>query len=149
MGRVSAERQRIGFAVASVCVVFVALMLSFFWFLGSAGQVFACKCALPGSPTEELEKFEAVFAGDVFLVQHSYDIDAKTVTPEDRTTIGINVTTVWKGAVHEVMYITTPPTGGSCGFTFVEGEEYVVYASDSHYGDDSYTASICTAEPPY
>ncbi len=144
MRTVAAKRQGIVFRVPTAYVVFIALMLSFLWFLGSAGQVFACKCAAPGSPTEELEKFEAVFAGKVFLVRHSYGPDAKTVTPADRTTVGINVSTVWKGAVHEVMYITTPPTGGSCGFTFVEGEEYVVYASDSAYGDDSYTASICS-----
>ena len=116
----------------------------FLWFLVSAAQVHACKCSEPGSPAEEVEKSDAVFAGKVFLVQHSYDPNAKSVTPEDRSTIGINVSAVWKGTVHEVMYITTPPTGGSCGLTFVEGEEYVVYASDSHYGDDSYTASICS-----
>ncbi len=144
MGRVSAKRRGVDFAVASVLMVTVALMLSFVWFLGSAGQVFACKCAVPGSPTEEIEKFAAVFAGKVFLIQHSYDPEGKSVTREDRSTIGFAVSTVWKGAVHEIMYITTPPTGGSCGYTFTEGEEYIVYASDSHYGDDSYTASICS-----
>ena len=84
------------------------------------------------------------FLGESSPLTTPMTLNAKSVTPEDRSTIGINVSTVWKGTVHEVMYITTPPTGGSCGFTFVEGEEYVVYASDSHYGDDSYTASICS-----
>ena len=93
---------------------------------------------------EELGKFDAVFVGKVFLVQHSYDPEAKSVTPEDRSTIGFEVSAVWKGSVHETTYITTPPTGGSCGYTFVEGEEYIVYASASPYGDDSYTASICS-----
>ena len=125
-------------------VFLLALLLSFVWFLASAGQVFACSCVQPGSPTEELEKFDAVFVGKVFSVQHSYDPEGKSATPEDRSTIGFEVSTVWKGAVHEVTYITTPPTGGSCGYTFVEGEEYIVYASGSHYGDDSYTASICS-----
>ena len=50
---------------------------------------------------------------------------------------------MWKGTVHEDMYITTPPTGGSCGFSFSEGEEYIVYADDVWY-DDSYTAVICS-----
>lgn len=127
-----------------IAVLIVAFTLGSLGFLVSAGQVYACSCAQPGSPLEEIEKFSAVFAGKVFLVQHSYDPSAKSVTPEDRTTIGFEVSTVWKGTVHEVMYITTPPTGGSCGYTFVEGEEYVVYASDSYYGDDSYTASICS-----
>ena len=138
------RRERLGFRIAPIYVVLFAFMFSFAWLLVSAGQVYACKCAEPGPPIEELGKFDAVFVGKVFLVQHTYDPNAKTVTQEDRSTIGFEVSTVWKGVVHEVMYITTPPTGGSCGYTFVEGEEYIVYASDSHYGDDSYTASICS-----
>ena len=51
---------------------------------------------------------------------------------------------MWKGTVHEDMYITTPPTGGSCGFTFVEGEEYIVYGYDSNYDDGGYTVGICS-----
>jgi hypothetical protein len=79
----------------------------------------------------------------VVSIHHSYDPDGKTVTPDDRSTIGFEVSAVWKGDVHETMYITTPPTGGSCGFRFAEGESYIVYAHDSHYDDDSYTVSIC------
>ncbi len=121
-----------------------ALLLGFLWFLAAAGQALACSCVEPDSPTEELAKFDAVFVGTVFSVQHSYDPEGTSVTPDDRTTIGFEVSTVWKGTVHETMYITTPPTGGSCGYTFVAGEEYIVYAYESHYGDDSYTASICS-----
>lgn len=135
---------QLGLKATRFGLLFIALMLSLVWFLASVEQANACKCAEPGSPTEELEKFDAVFSGRVFLVLHSYDPAAKSVTPEDRSTIGFAVSTVWKGTVHETMYVTTPPTGGSCGYTFVEGEEYIVYASDSHYGDDSYTASICS-----
>ena len=36
------------------------------------------------------------------------------------------------------------PTGGSCGFTFVEGEEYIVYGHDSNYADGGYTVGICS-----
>ena len=39
---------------------------------------------------------------------------------------------------------TTPPTGGSCGFTFIEGEEYIVYGHDSNYADGGYTSGICS-----
>ncbi|MCY3783332.1 MAG: hypothetical protein OXG79_06065 [Chloroflexi bacterium] len=98
----------------------------------------------PGSPSEELGKFDAVFAGRVISVHHSYDPDARSVGPDDRSTVGFEVSTVWKGAVHQTMTITTPPTGGSCGYRFVEGESYVVYAYDSPYGDGGYTAGICS-----
>ena len=133
-----------GFSVASAVIVSLALTMSFAWFLASPGQVHACKCAVPGTPAEELEKFSAVFAGRVVSVRHSYDLNAASYTPDDRTTVGFEVSAVWKGTVHEDMFITTPSTGGSCGFTFAEGEEYVVYADDSAYGDNGYAAGICS-----
>ena len=144
MRTVIAERQGIRFAFASARVLSVALMINLLWFLGNAGQVHACKCAEPGSPSEELEKFSAVFAGTVVSIQHSFDPDAESYSPEDRTTVQFEVSTTWKGAVHEDMYVTTPPTGGSCGFAFIEGEDYVVYAYDSHYDDGGYTVGICS-----
>ena len=144
MQQVNAKRQWIGLTPVSVIAVSLALMLSVLWFLGNPGQVHACKCAQPGTPSEELEEFSAVFAGRVVSIRHSFDPDAASVSRDDRTTVGFEVSAVWKGTVREDMYITTPPTGGSCGFTFVEGEEYIVYAHDSAYGDDSYTVGICS-----
>ena len=144
MQQVNAKRQWIGLTPVSVIAVSLALMLSVLWFLGNPGQVHACKCAQPGTPSEELEESSAVFAGRVVSIRHSFDPDAASVSRDDRTTVGFEVSAVWKGTVREDMYITTPPTGGSCGFTFVEGEEYIVYAHDSAYGDDSYTVGICS-----
>ena len=139
-----AKSQDRRFTASSVGVAAVAVVLSVLWFLGSAGQAYACKCAQPGPPSEEMEKFVAVFAGRVVSIEHSFDPGAATVTPDDRTTVGLEVSTVWKGAVHQDMYVTTPPTGGSCGFTFTEGEEYILYAHDSAYDDGGYTVSICS-----
>ena len=139
-----AQPQGKRFTVSSVSAVAVALVLSVLWILGNAGQAYACKCAQPGPPSEEMEKFVAVFAGRVVSIEHSFDPGAATVTPDDRTTVGLEVSTVWKGAVHQDMYVTTPPTGGSCGFTFTEGEEYILYAHDSPYEDGGYTVSICS-----
>ncbi len=138
-----AMRPVMGPRVVSIRVVSLALMLSALWFLANPGQAYACKCAEPSSPSEELEKSAAVFAGRVVSVRHSYDPDAVSHSPEDRTTVRFEVSTVWKGAVNESMYVTTPPTGGSCGFTFIEGEEYIVYGRDSSYGDGGYTVGIC------
>ena len=121
-----------------------ALVLSMLWLLGNAGQAHACKCVEPGPPSEEMEKFDAVFAGRVVSIEHNFDPNSTTLGPGDRTTIGLDVSTVWKGAVHEDMYVTTPPTGGSCGFTFTEGEEYILYAYDSAVLDEGYSVSICS-----
>ena len=139
-----AERQGTISRVAHLSILSLALTISVIWLIGNPVQVHACKCAEPGTPSEELEKSSAVFAGRVVSVRHSYDPDAASVSPEDRATVGFDVSAVWKGAVYEDMYITTPPTGGSCGFTFSEGEEYLVYAHDSPYADDGYTVGICS-----
>ena len=125
-------------------LVSLALLVGILWFLVSPETAHACKCAPPGTPSEELEKAAAVFAGRVVSIQHSYDPNATPVSPRDHTTVGFRVSAVWKGAVHENMYITTPPTGGSCGFTFAEGEEYIVYAYHGGYGDGGYTTGICS-----
>lgn len=124
--------------------VVVAAISAALMFIGSVGQAYACKCAEPGSPLEELKVYSAVFAGKVVSIQHSFDPGAESFTEEDRTTVRFEVSTVWKGVVHEDMYVTTPPTGGSCGFSFVEGEEYVVYGYDSHFDNDGYSVGICS-----
>ena len=144
MGTAVAETPGSSFTVSSAGVVAIVLVLSGLWLLGNAGLVHACKCVEPGSPSEEMEKFVAVFAGRVVSIEHSFDPNAAAVGPGDRTTVGLEVSTVWKGTVHEDMYVTTPPTGGSCGFAFTEGEEYILYAHDSAYDDGGYTVSICS-----
>lgn len=133
-----------GFTVPSAGVAAVALVLSILWLLGNAGQAHACKCVVPGPPSEEIEKFDAVFAGRVVSIEHNFDPNATPLGPGDYTTIGFEVSAVWKGAVHEDMYVTTPPTGGSCGFAFEERQEYIVYAHDGVSPDEGYRVSICS-----
>ena len=108
MQQASLGRQGSGFAPVSVVAVSFALLVSVLWFFGNAEQAYACSCAQPGSPSEELEKFSAVFAGRVVSVQHSYDPDGRSVTRDDRSTIGFEVSAVWKGTVHEQMTIRAP-----------------------------------------
>ena len=127
---------------ATLSAVSHALVVIFLWFPGHPGPVHACKCAQPGPPSLELEEFSAVFVGRVVSVQHSFDPGSAPRSREDRTKIGFEVSSMWKGAVHEKIYATTPPTGGSCGFPFREGEDYVVYAGDSAYAGGSYTVGI-------
>lgn len=122
----------------------LALMLGALWLLGTTEQAYACKCVVPGSPSEELEKFDAVFTGRVLSVEHSFDPNASSFSPGDHTTISFSVDTVWKGTVDKNIDITTPPTGGSCGFAFVEGEEYIVYAYEGAEQTDNLSVSICS-----
>ena len=122
-------------------LVFLLVVL---WLLGDTEEAYACKCVVPGSPSEEMEKFDAVFAGRVLSVHHSFDPNALSFSPGDITTVGISVSTVWKGAVEENITLTTPPTGGSCGFAFAEGEEYVVYAYNTAEDAPNLSANICS-----
>ena len=144
MGSVADKCRRLGWASVSVRVVSIALLVGVLWLLGNTGQAYACSCADPGSPIEALETSAAVFAGRVVSVEGAFDPDNVPYSPEDRTTVEFEVGAVWKGVVHERMYVTTRPDGASCGFTFVEGEEYVVYAHDSAEVDGGYGVYLCS-----
>ena len=128
----------------SVRVGSIALLVGVLWLLGSTGQAYACSCADPGSPVDALETSAAVFAGRVVSIEGGFDPDKAPYSPEDRTTVEFEVGAVWKGVVHERMYVTTRPDGASCGFAFVEGEEYVVYAHDSAEVDGGYGVYLCS-----
>ena len=144
MHQVNARRHWNGLTPVSVMAASLALIFGVLWFLGNPGQAYACSCAQPGSPSEELRESSAVFAGRVVSVRHTYDPDGRSVSRDDHSAIGFEVSAVWKGTVYEDKVITTPPTGGSCGFRFVEGEEYIVYAYDGPYVDGGYSVGICT-----
>ena len=121
---------------AHVIRLILVLSLSSLWFFATTTQVYACDCDDPVSPSEELERSAAVFAGKVTSIR---DPDGPDVLDsENHLTIGFEVDTVWKGQAYETMYVTTSPAQSACGFEFVEGEEYIVY---SHDGSSTY---LCT-----
>ena len=129
--------------LAAVPVV-AAVLAGTFWALRDPGPVHACRCAQPGAPLEELEKFQAVFAGRVVSLRHSFDSGASRLGSGERTSVGFAVSEVWKGEVHEDIQVTTPPTGGSCGFAFVEGGDYIVYAHGSPHPEGGCAVGICS-----
>lgn len=114
------------------------LSLSVLWFLANMEQGFACSCAPPDSPSEELARSAAVFSGKVIDIREYNDPNSTTISSTDPTTVKFEVETVWKGPAYETMHFTTARSGASCGFTFVEGEDYIVY---SHGGS---TVSLCS-----
>ncbi|MYD99099.1 MAG: hypothetical protein F4X98_17160 [Gammaproteobacteria bacterium] len=145
-------------AMTSAGAVGFALMLSTLWLLRSAGHVHACSCVDPHPPSEALERAAAVFAGRVVSVREFSDPSQGGVwSTADPTTVGFKVSAVWKGPAYETMYVATPRSGMSCGFTFVEGKEYIVYAQHTALGGedsvfellnkhavDGYTVSLCS-----
>ena len=96
---------------------------------GGVGRSYACICGLPGSPSEELERVAAVFAGEVVSVREA-DAILGSISSADPTTVEFRTIRVWKGPSGGTQTLTTARSGISCGFSFVEGREYIVYSYD-------------------
>ena len=104
---------------------------------GGVDRTYACLCALPGSPAEELESAAAVFAGEVVSVREA-EATLGMISSADPTTVEFRTIRVWKGPSGGTQTLTTARSGISCGFSFVKGREYIVYSYD---GSTVYTCS--------
>ena len=60
----------------------------------------------------------------------------------DPTTVRFEVDSVWKGPVDETISLETARSGASCGYTFTEGLEYLVYSRDGE------TVNLCSRTKP-
>ena len=83
-----------------------------------------------------------VFVGKVTSVREFQDPKADTYSSTDPTTVEFEIHTAWKGPSYETMSLTTARSDASCGFTFVEGEDYIVYSRDGA------TVSLCSRTRP-
>ena len=98
--------------------------------------VYACKCVTPGPPSEELGNSDLVISGRVVSIQSIDGRDGAAADPDAEAPdfgvygIELDVEAVWKGTAQETVYLTTNRDSASCGFTFVEGASYVIYAQD-------------------
>ncbi|WP_420642798.1 hypothetical protein [Candidatus Leptofilum sp.] len=94
----------------------------------SPTTVYACTCAPPGSPAEELERATAVFAGKVTQIDAPQGLLKSSADPVQIT---FQVSEVWKGSVRATQLAKTVRSDASCGYSFAIGQEYLVYASGS------------------
>ena len=122
--------------------VALVLSLSGLWLFANTGVSHACSCVAPGPPSEELAESATVFVGKVTSVREFQDPKADTWGTTDPTTIEFEIHTAWKGPSYETMSLTTARSDASCGFTFVEGEDYIVYSRDGA------TVSLCSRTRP-
>jgi hypothetical protein len=86
----------------------------------AAPAVHACSCATPGNPAQELQAnmTSSVFRGTVLeVIPHGTQTDPTVVFRTER---------VWKGRVEALKSVAT--LNNLCGYPFVAGQEYVVYA---------------------
>ncbi len=101
---------------------------------------YGCECIAPSRPTEELEKFDAVFTAKVlrFEPKQPYGKD-----------IVLNVGKRWKGKVGDRLTVDMHKDG--CAYYgFEEGKEYLIYArlKGDKPAEASYNISQCSRTKP-
>ena len=117
------------------------------WFLGIPGAQ-ACSCLQSPAPDEELKRSDAVFQGTVVGFETQGEPEAVKL---DESQLGkfyrsgrratFRVWTVWKGPRQQELVVLTGEGGGDCGFDFIIGHEYLVYADKGPSG--TYHVGIC------
>jgi hypothetical protein len=83
----------------------------------------------------------AVFSGEVIDIEKGLQVSSVT----------FRVSKVWKGNQRETWTVSTPRYGMSCGYTFKEGQEYLIYAYWGPAGSPprpTLKTDICTQTKP-
>ncbi len=93
----------------------------------------ACQCLGPGPVYYVFQHSDVVFAGTVV------SIDWNLSTP-----ITFAVSHVWKGPSAATLRLHTSTSESSCGFTFREGEKYLVYA----WWNGQLSTGLCSGTKP-
>lgn len=93
-----------------------------------------CSCVPPPSVPRALGEADAVFQGRVVDVRNGR---------EDRR-VRIRVSRRWKGAAGDTVTVRTSRSSASCGFDFVAGTEYLVYARRAREPETALVASLCS-----
>lgn len=95
--------------------------------------VSSCSC-LEGSLDGAINSSSLIFSGTVT------EID--TVSSHEYAVV-FDVETVWKGQRDRHIVVRTARSGASCGYSFVEGESYLVYSDN-----ETYSVSLCSRTAP-
>lgn len=118
------------------------------WFLGAilgAGvpEAEGCSCLRQGPPCEDYWTAAAIFRGRV-------DSIASEASPPEAPvrfrTVRFTVLESFKGTSGTAVAVTTAVGGATCGYRFMKGREYLVYASVEPGG--ALTTSVCTRTRP-
>ncbi len=116
-------------------------------------SVYACSCVVPGPPSEAFSQYDAVFIGRVIKTTFLQSIillflDRGQMDPETKRYWGYDVTFAvsksWKLVDTAYIQVTTGYGGGDCGYSFLTGKEYLVYANHAYGEPGNYlVSSIC------
>jgi len=92
------------------------------------------------SPSEGLTSSRAVFTGEVS------DIEPNEATRFGGLEVALRVQQLWKGEPNAEIKVHTAGSSAACGYTFVEGETYLVYAVRDDA--DPMRVSLCSRTTP-
>jgi MYXO-CTERM domain-containing protein len=95
----------------------------------------ACSC-MRITPAEGLSSAYAVFTGEVTT------IEPNTATKFGGVEITLRVKKVWKGDIGAQVQVRTAGSSAACGYSFVKGETYLVYADRDEA--DPMRVSLCS-----
>jgi hypothetical protein len=108
----------------------------------SPKQAYACSCIPPSPPLESMASSDAVFSGKVLRIDEE---KAPIISSADPVKVVFEVSRVWKGPEEGAIALSTARDSASCGYDFVVGEEYLVYAYNSESG---LTTGLCSRTMP-
>lgn len=105
------------------------IFILFFLSIGFSSQALACKCELLNT-SDAYSKADVVFSG---IVASFFDREGNEQVYKD---VEFVVYDSWKGNENDprVVTISTETSSDACGFDFVEGREYLVYAFEGNDG---------------
>ncbi len=108
-----------------------------------APTALACSCAPPIAPAQALAEATQVFVGTVVAVSRPPE-GSSAFTNSYR----FSATEIWKGEAAPVISVASGNSSASCGYGFVEGETYLVYATLGFTGlcDRTRRLSAATAD---
>ena len=127
-------------ALASLVLTVLGVVLLF-----SPDCAYACSCAMPSGTQKEraeraLSSSEAVFSGRVTAIEK----EVATRRHPGTATATLRVSQLWKGPERATLEVSTPSYDAACGYTFKEGQEYLVYA----YGKQDLGVDACGGTVP-
>lgn len=124
--------------------VLLLTLASLFVTLVSAARAEGCTCAGPASACAAFGNASAVFVGTVTGIKSGSQDEVERGAAPRRVTFAVNE--AFSGVKGKKASVSTGLGGGDCGYRFVKGTRYLVYAHASPSGQ--LQTGICTRTMP-
>jgi len=119
----------------------VVLLAGFSAVLMLPSFAWSCSCDGRRSVSDELKAAAAVFLGEVVVIDPDPEKGKAWFTSD---TVTFQVEAGWKGVSTRHIRVVTGDDEGACGFPFVKGETYLVYAFSCPDCAGGLSTHLCT-----